>query len=255
MNFCAVALGLKDLGYKPVGVRIDSGDLSYLSRELQSMFESVANNFNYPSFRDLKIIASNDINEDTIIALNRQDHKINCFGIGTHLVTCQRQPALGCVYKLVEVKGRQTIKLSQEVSKVTIPGRKVVYRLYGKDGQALCDLMQKDDHGHPETIPEANVTVLCRHPFQESKRALVTPSRVELLLKEVWNKNGRIVPTPDPREHLRRTRDVVRGSLETIRSDITRSLNPTPYKVSVSEALYDRIHKMWQDNTPIGKLE
>ena len=255
MNFCAVALGLKDLGYKPVGVRIDSGDLAYLSRELQNIFEIVAEHFNHPSFKHLKIVASNDINEETIISLKSQENSINCFGIGTHLVTCQRQPALGCVYKLVEDEGRPTIKLSQEVSKMTIPGRKVVYRLYGKDGQALCDLMQKDDHGYPETIPEANVTVLCRHPFLESKRALVTPSRVELLLKEVWNKNGRITPTPDPREHLRRTRDVVTASLKTIRSDTTRSLNPTPYKVSVSEGLYERIHQMWHDNTPIGNIE
>ena len=77
-------------------------------------------------------------------------------------VTCKRQPALGCVYKLVEINGKPKIKLSQEVEKVTMPGKKIAYRLYSDDGLALIDLMQRPD----EKPPEAGKRVLCRHPFQ-----------------------------------------------------------------------------------------
>lgn len=94
-------------------------------------------------------------------------------------MTCQRQPALGCVYKLVEINGQARIKLSQDVEKVTMPGNKNVYRLYSNDGHPLIDLIQKNN----EPAPAIGQKVLCRHPFQESKRAYVIPSRVESLYK------------------------------------------------------------------------
>lgn len=96
-------------------------------------------------------------------------------------MTCQRQPALGCVYKLVEINGQARIKLSQDVSKVTMPGNKNVFRLYSADGHALIDLMQKQS----EPAPAIGQKVLCRHPFQESKRAYVIPSRVESLYQVI----------------------------------------------------------------------
>lgn len=95
-----MALALNDLGYKAVGIRIDSGDLAYLSNQAYNMFCRISEKYGLEWFKKLSIVASNDINEDTIISLNEQRHKINSMGIGTHLVTCQRQPALGCVYKV-----------------------------------------------------------------------------------------------------------------------------------------------------------
>ncbi len=103
-NFLAVALGLHECNYLPVGLRLDSGDLAYLSLEVRAKFIETAKKFDIDYFKDLTIVASNDINEDTLVSLEKQGHAIDSFGIGTHLVTCQKQPALGCVYKLVEVK-------------------------------------------------------------------------------------------------------------------------------------------------------
>ncbi|TMW53184.1 hypothetical protein DOY81_001727 [Sarcophaga bullata] len=246
LNFCAVALALNDLGYHAVGIRIDSGDLAYLSCLSRETFERVAERFKVPWFNKLTIVASNDINEDTILSLNEQGHKIDCFGIGTHLVTCQRQPALGCVYKLVEINGQPRIKLSQDVEKVTMPGHKNAYRLYSADGHALIDLLQKVT----EPPPAVGQKVLCRHPFQESKRAYVIPSHVESLYKIYWQ-NGKIcqqLPT------LEQVRERVQMSLKTLRNDHKRTLNPTPYKVSVSDNLYNFIHDLWLQNAPIGEL-
>ncbi|MFH4980717.1 hypothetical protein AB6A40_007426 [Gnathostoma spinigerum] len=248
INFIAVSLALHDLGYQPLGVRIDSGDLSYLSKEVRARFKMISElDPSLSWFVDLSIVASNDLNEETILSLNEQQHEINVFGVGTHLVTCQKQPALGCVYKLVSVSGSPRIKLSAEVSKITIPGCKASYRLYSKEGFGICDLMTLGD----EPAPLPNVAVLCRHPFLESKRAKVLASRVEKLQLQFWG-DGRILeelPTLDQmKEH-------VKESLEHLRKDHRRLLNPTPYKVSVSEKLYDFLHSIWLQNAPIGQLE
>lgn len=246
LNFCAVAMALNDLDYRPIGIRIDSGDLAYLSKLARATFEKVAHQYNIPWFAKLKIVASNDINEDTILSLNEQGHKIDCFGIGTHLVTCQRQPALGGVYKMVEINGSPRIKLSEDVMKVTMPGKKTAYRLYGADGHALIDLLMRS----VESPPQVGQKVLCRHPFQESKRAYVNPSRVEPLYKVYWQ-NGKIRCQLPGLEEIR---EKVRTSLESLRNDHKRNLNPTPYKVSVSDDLYHFIHNLWLENAPIGEL-
>ncbi len=85
LNFSAVSMALHDLGYKAIGVRIDSGDLAYLSQVARDTFINISKRFNVPWFATLTIVASNDINEDTILSLNDQGHSIDCFGIGTHL--------------------------------------------------------------------------------------------------------------------------------------------------------------------------
>ncbi|XP_046578164.1 nicotinate phosphoribosyltransferase-like [Haliotis rubra] len=245
-NFCTVAMALHEVGYKARGIRLDSGDLSYLSRHVRQTFKKIADKYKLPWFESLAIVASNDINEDTIHSLNQQGHAIDSFGIGTHLVTCQKQPALGCVFKLVEVNSKARIKLSEDMEKVTIPGCKFAFRLYGQDGNALVDLMMQTD----EEEPQVNQRTLCRHPFQESKRAYVSPAKVERLHKLYWD-NGKVA---QPLPSLKEIRDSAESSLNSIRQDHKRALNPTPYKVSVSANLYTFIHDLWLESAPIGEL-
>lgn len=167
---------------RAIGVRLDSGDLAYLSREVKKIFRETATKCGIPFFSELIVVASNDINEATILSLNQQEHEIDAFGIGTHLVTCQSQPgesrlsslwcsALGCVFKLVEVEGKPRIKLSQDVSKMTLPGKKICYRLQGAKNYPIIDIMVKENG----VVPEVGQRILCLHPFDEKKRA-VSPS-------------------------------------------------------------------------------
>lgn len=124
---------------------------------------------------------------------------------------------------MVEINGMARIKLSQDVEKVTMPGHKNVFRLYSGDGHALVDLMQKLD----EPTPLVGEKVLCRHPFQESKRTYVKPSRVEPLYRVCWQ-NGQLAGSLPTLEQVRET---VQRSLAKLRNDHKRTLNPTPYKV------------------------
>ncbi|KAG5245694.1 nicotinate phosphoribosyltransferase family protein [Salix suchowensis] len=248
-NFCAVALALNDLGYKAVGIRLDSGDLAYLSCEARKFFRAIEKEFDVPGFGRTSITASNDLNEETLDALNKQGHEVDAYGIGTYLVTCYAQAALGCVFKLVEINNQPRIKLSEDVSKVSIPCKKRSYRLYGREGYPLVDIMT----GENEPSPKVGERILCRHPFNESKRAYVVPQQVEELLKCYWPGSS-----DKPREDLpplKDIRDRCIKQLERMRPDHMRRLNPTPYKVSVSAKLYDFIHFLWLNEAPVGELQ
>jgi len=244
-NFVCVALGLLKLGYRPIGIRLDSGDLSYLSKGTRRMFNEMAARTD-PSLAKCLIMASNEINKSVLISLKQQGHEIDTFGIGTHLVTCDDQPAMGCIYKLVEVRGIPRIKLSQELDKMTIPGRKEAYRLFGEDGYSLLDLMIRVGDKPPDP---ANHT-LCHHPFDHIKRVYVRPSKVIPLHQCVWD--GKRIAQSVP---LNETRDYVLNQLRSTREDHLRDINPTPYKVSVSEELYNYVYHLWSEESPVTELK
>ncbi|KAK4779192.1 hypothetical protein SAY86_006720 [Trapa natans] len=248
-NFCAVALALHELGYKATGIRLDSGDLAYLSCEARKFFCNVEKEFGVAGFGKMTITASNDLNEETLDALNKQGHEVDAFGIGTYLVTCYAQAALGCVFKLVEINNQPRIKLSEDVSKVSIPCKKRSYRLYGKEGYPLVDIMT----GENEPSPKVGERLLCRHPFNESKRAYVVPQQVEELLKCYWPGNSGKQREELP--SLKEIRNRCIRQLEQMRPDHMRKLNPTPYKVSVSGKLYEFIHFLWLNEAPVGELQ
>ena len=148
--------------------------------------------------------------------------------------------------KLVEVNNKPCIKLSYEVKKVTIPCRKLLYRLYSSDGIALIDLMTQ----FKESDLETNQRILCRHPFQESKRAYVTPKSIKSLL-ELWEPAK---VNASRGEALKEAREQFSRSLKEIREDTIRHVNPTPFKVSLSANLYTYMHDLWLDSAPIGEL-
>lgn len=243
-NFLAVSLALNDLGYKPRGLRLDSGDLAYLSRRCRAAFVDVSAQFGV-AFEKLTIVASNDLSEKILWALKEQGHEIDSFGIGTNLVTCSIQPALGGVYKLVEVNGNARMKISQDHAKVTIPGRKAAFRLFCQMGQPILDYMQ-----HASAAPpQAGDRVLCRHPFDANKRVYVTPSRVEPLHDLVWD--GALTA---PLEDLDVRRARVTQQLTDIREDYLRRINPTPYKISLSPELFTYMHDLWLHESPIVEI-
>lgn len=258
-NFMLVVLALYDCGYIAKGVRLDSGDLSYLSLEVVKMFNKIADQCNLPFIRELDVVASNDINEDVLHSLNKQGHGITSFGIGTNLVTCQAQPSLGCVFKLVQINDKPRMKLSQDLVKVLIPGKKIAYRLYGKAGWPLMDLLVEekechhddDDDDNNDGPPQAGKSILCRHPFVVQKRCLVTPTRVEKLHKTVFDKaNGVVIKLP----FIHESKQFVTDQIANLRPDMLRPVNPGDYKVSVTQSLFDFLHKLWQDETPVMEI-
>mmetsp|Transcript_8352 Transcript_8352/g.18981 ORF Transcript_8352/g.18981 Transcript_8352/m.18981 type:complete len:547 (-) Transcript_8352:129-1769(-) len=251
-NFLLCALAMYEVGYIPIGIRLDSGDLAYLSLEARKMFREIEARFNIKGMvQQLKIVASNDISEETLYSLNQQGNSIDTFGIGTHLVTCQNYPALGCVYKMVEFDGLPRIKLSQEIKKVSIPGKKRIYRLFGRAGFPLVDLLLLEEEVKSHGEPKQGERVMCRHPLDPTKRVICVPNSVVELLELVWD--GK--PTQDPPcPSIAEVRGQAMKELNNLRHDHVRFLNPTPYKVSLSEDLFTMMHELWRTEAPIAEL-
>ena len=244
-NFMAVALALMELGFHPVGVRIDSGDLAYQSIEIRKTFKNLASHYNLPKLAEMSIVGSNDICEETIASLNQQGHSLDALGVGTHLVTCKSQPALGCVFKLVRISDVDRIKLSEDPGKTTMPGKKSLYRLFGKEGHPLADIIQNCKE------PAPSGKVLCRHPNNEVKRVYINPTEV-VPLQRIYIKDGKLVECLPPIHEIKKRCET---EIKSMRKDHVRALNPTPYKVSVSESMYELMHRMILEHTPIKEME
>lgn len=238
-NFMFVAMALFEFGYAAKGVRIDSGDLAYLSVQIRKMFDK------YPTLYHCIIVASNDLDEAMLHSLNAQDHAIDAYGIGTALVTCADQPALGGVYKLGEINDEPRMKFSQNPVKNTIPGIKRPLRLYGRDYNAVLDLMIAGD----EELPQPGERVHCRHPFDQTKHVIVVPKEVEELHHRAWDGER-----TSPARTLNERRDLVLTQLKEMPAEMTRVENPRAYKVAVSEQLFRQIQELRDREVPIEVL-
>lgn len=258
-NFLLVALALHECGYKPIGIRLDSGDLAYLSEESRLFFHWIANKYKIDYFANLVIAASNDITIERLLNMAQNGHEINTFGIGTHAVTCQEQPALGGVYKLVEINGQPKIKISEEPSKTTLPGRKNLYRIFTKNLEtapleritAYIDLLTMAD----EQPPQPGQKVLCRHPVFAHKQELVEVKEIKTLHLLMWDGQLTQAGTYELDYDLREKKFRVETELWHTRPDHLRIKDPNPYRVAVSPILYDYLQQLLQQAAIVPEVK
>ncbi|XP_062411915.1 nicotinate phosphoribosyltransferase isoform X1 [Sardina pilchardus] len=228
--FCAVALTLCELGYQPVGVRLDSGDLCKLSVEVRSVFHECCNHFGVKQFLSLIIVGSNGVSEQSLGDLKKKQSEIDMMGVGTHLVTCTHQPSLGCVYKLVEVSGQPKNKFTEDPQKTTLPGSKNVYRLLDSEGHPSLDLLCLSD----EPPPVAGVSLQCHLLGHGNAPYCITPGQVMKLRQNVFSKGQLTLPLSSVAESRARAQNCI----HSLHPRYKCLQQPDRYTVAMSEKLY-----------------
>ncbi|TKS75117.1 Nicotinate phosphoribosyltransferase [Collichthys lucidus] len=186
--------------------------------------------FSTSAFDSLIIVGTNNISEQSMDELNKMENEIDVVGVGTHLVTCTKQPSLGCVYKLVEVRGTPRMKISEDPKKSTVPGRKSVYRLVDAEGHPFLDLVCLA----VESPPVAGVSLSCYPLGSDDSPASVTPAQVTCLRQEVFVKGQVTHPLCSAAE----TRAKVQSSLQTVHPRHKRLHEPDSYIVALSKKLH-----------------
>ena len=213
------------------GIRMDSGDLAYLSKEVRKMLDTAG-------FPDAVISASNDLDEYLIESLKQQGATITSWGVGTNLITSKDNPAFGGVYKLAAIREKDgtfqpKIKLSENIEKVTNPGNKTFYRVYDKATKKIkADLICLVD----EVFDEADTLKLFdpAAPWKKTRLAGGTYTLREMLLPVI--QNGRTVyQSPDVME----IRQICEQEKDTLWEETKRFVNPHEVYVDLSQKLYD----------------
>lgn len=228
---------LKPLGKRPVGIRLDSGDIAYLSKEARKMLDEAG----YP---DCKIVASNSLDEHIISDLLNQGAQIDLFGVGERLITASSEPVFGGVYKLCAVEENGAIspriKISENVAKITNPHYKKIYRIFdNKTGKAEADLLCVFD----EKIDESKPLELF-DPDYTWKRKTFTDFTAKELQVPVFIKGKRVYDSPD----IQSIRKYCAEQLETMWESVLRFENPHSYYVDLSERLWNIKHNLLSSN-------
>ncbi len=217
---------------KKYGIRLDSGDLAYLSKQAYQMLCDAG-------FPDAGISASSDLDENLIYSLKTQGARINSWGVGTNLITAKGNPAFGGVYKLAAIQDdashafKPKIKLSENTEKVTNPGNKTIYRIYNKDnGKIKADLICLAD----ETFDESQDMVIF-DPIDTWKRTRIPGGSYTLreLLIPVFKKGACVYESPSVME----LREICQKELNTLWDESRRLVNPQEVYVDLSQKLYD----------------
>ena len=221
---------LRAAGYKPKGIRLDSGDLAYLSKKAREMLD----NAGYP---DTVICASGDLDEYSISSLKNQGATINSWGVGTRLITSADMPALGGVYKLsaiVEKDGEivPKIKLSENTEKITNPGFKNIYRVYDKrTGHAEADFIYlRNEEEYDESKP-----LVLTHPTERWKTITFDNYELRSLHADIV-KDGKLVYDMPSLSEIKKYAE---RELATFWDEYKRLDKPHVYKVDLSDALYE----------------
>lgn len=228
---------LAPMGKRPKGIRIDSGDIAYLSRKARKMLDDAG----YP---DCSIVASNSLDEYIIRDMLLQGAKVDSFGVGERLITSSSSPVLGGVYKLcaVEKDGEiiPKIKLSENVQKITTPGNKRVYRLYDREsGKAAADLITLAS----ETVDDSRPYELFDPDFTWKRKTLTNYTARELL--EPLFRKGECVYKE---RNIEEIKNCCREQIETLWDEVTRFENPHNYYVDLSQQLWDVKHELLRKN-------
>lgn len=219
---------LEAQGYKGVGVRIDSGDIAYLSKKARKMFDEAGLDY-------IKIVASNSLDEFIIRDLIVQGAKIDSFGVGERLVTSKSEPVFGGVYKLaaVEENGEliPKIKISENIVKITNPSYKKVWRLFDNgSGKAIADVITLAD----EIIDDSKPYTIF-DPEQTYKKTTLTDFTAKQLQVQIFENGKCIYNSPD----VETIKSYCREQLETIWDEVKRFENPHEYYVDLSQPLWE----------------
>ena len=229
---------LRPMGITKCGIRLDSGDMAYLSQEARRMLDEAG-------WPECQISVSNSLDERLIQNLFLQGAQIDMFGVGERLITAKSEPVFGGVYKLTAVENENgeiipKIKCSENVEKITIPHFKKVYRLYDRDnGKAIADYMTVYD----ETVNE-NEPLMLFDPYATWKTKNVCNFEARELLVPVFLKGKRVYQSPS----LKEIQSYCKQQVDTLWDEIKRFDNPQTYYVDLSQKLWDIQQELLRKN-------
>jgi len=229
-NAIRVFKELREQGYEPLGIRLDSGDLAYLSKQAKKMMADAG-------FPNAKVCASGDLDEYSVNSLKQQGAEIEIWGIGTKLITSADMPALGGVYKLsaiIDKDGKETpkIKVSNNVAKITNPGIKNVYRVYdNKTGMAEADFIYLRSEGDYDTTKPLKLT----HQFDRWKSITFEDYTLKKLQQDIIIGGKLVYKLPT----LKEIKAYAEKELNSFWDEYKRLDNPHLYKVDLSDALFE----------------
>lgn len=223
-NAIKVAKELREKGYELKGIRLDSGDLAYFSKQARKML----NNAGFP---DVKIAASNQLDERVIASLRSQNAPIDIFGVGTRLVTGDNSTALDGVYKLGSVDGNPTLKISENIEKITLPGHKKIYRYLNDDGTFYGDAILLD---------RENILERMHHPTFPAQKSNLNGREYEELLVQVIKEGKLVGELPTIKENAAYKKE----RFSKLNPEFKRFDNPHIYKVGISTRLMETRDKL-----------